>query len=198
MLLNWWSDIITDWAPCAHVWASSFWKTAEILGEGPQEAGQSFLTFIAWEGARLMHDKTIRTILVLILTELGYFTLSEDLVPFSLAEPTNPLALRWVFPQPLWHVYSTFSDKLIYGYVYCNSKDIGFPTSYNLDWTIHCNYSWISCHLSIFSSEESKNELREWSPPGHRGHSGQTRREIQTVQGKVTHSSTHKLWGTED
>jgi len=41
-----------------------------------------------------MHDKTIRTILVLILTELGYFTLSEDLVPFSLAEPTNPLALR--------------------------------------------------------------------------------------------------------
>lgn len=47
--------------------------------------------------------------------------------------------------------------------------------------------------LSVFSSEKSKNEVREWSPPRHRGHYGLRRREIQSVQGKVTHSNAHKL-----
>lgn len=62
-----------------------------------------------------------------IFTELGYFALAEDLVPFSLTErPNKSVSITLSFPQHLDMYIAPFQRNSFMGFVCGSSEDIAF------------------------------------------------------------------------
>ena len=82
---------------------------------------------------------------------------SEDLVPFPLTEwANNSVSIALSFPQPLWHLYSTLSEELLYLW------DLPIVPLKTLDFLSNMNQTGLSIviipedHVTCQYSEQSR------------------------------------------